>query len=141
MTLLIREFEESDRADMISLWERCLLTRPWNNPSTDIDLALRTEDATVFVGTLKGPIVAAMMVGFDGHRGWVYYLGVDPAYRGRGYGRRMMVHAEDWLKAKGSPKIQLMVRDDNQAAIGFYEALSYAPQKVIVLGRRLDGDG
>lgn len=78
------------------------------------------------------------MVGFDGHRGWVYYLAVAPEKRGFGIGRMLMLEAEQWLKAIGCPKIQLMVRGDNNVARGFYAALGYDLQDVVTLGRRLD---
>ena len=79
------------------------------------------------------------MVGFDGHRGWVYYLAVDPGRRRRGLGRSLMAAAEDWLMVRGAPKLQLMVRSDNEAAVGFYQRLGLERQEVIVLGRRLAG--
>jgi ribosomal protein S18 acetylase RimI-like enzyme len=79
------------------------------------------------------------MVGFDGHRGWVYYLAVDPGRRRRGLGRSLMAAAKDWLMVRGAPKLQLMVRSDNEAAVGFYQRLGLERQEVIVLGRRLDG--
>ncbi len=84
-------------------------------------------------------IIGTVMTGFEGHRGWVYYLAVDPAHRGAGLGRLLMTAAEAWLKAQGAPKLQLMVRADNAAALGFYERLGLERQDVVVLGRRLDG--
>lgn len=89
---------------------------------------LLAEDDTAIVGSV--------MVGFDGHRGWVYYLASAPDRRGQGIGRTLMTAAEDWLKALGSPKIQLMVRGDNAVARGFYDALGYDLQDVVVIGRR-----
>ena len=77
------------------------------------------------------------MVGCDGHRGWVYYLAVAPERRRSGLGRTMMDAAEAWLRERGAPKIQLMVREDNEAALGFYEALGLERQKVVTLGRFL----
>jgi ribosomal protein S18 acetylase RimI-like enzyme len=135
----IREFLEPDRASVIALWQRCGLTRPWNDPSTDIDLAVRERNATLLVGVADEMIIASLMTGFDGHRGWVYYLAVEPGRQRQGIGRGMMLAAEDWLKARDAPKIQFMVRHDNRAALGFYEALGYAVQETTVLGRRLDG--
>jgi len=81
------------------------------------------------------------MVGFDGHRGWVYYLAVAPERRRAGLGRAMMDAAEAWLRERGAPKIQLMVRDDNSHAIGFYKSLGLEPQKVVTLGRFLKDPG
>ena len=82
-------------------------------------------------------IVGSVMVGFDGHRGWVYYLATEPARRGRGVGRALMAAAEDWLKARDCPKIQLMVRGDNLTAKCFYAAIGYEVQDVITIGKRL----
>jgi ribosomal protein S18 acetylase RimI-like enzyme len=137
MTCKIKEFLEADRPSVIALWQRCGLTRPWNDPGTDIDLAVRELNATLLVGMADEAIIASLMVGFDGHRGWVYYLAVEPGWQRKGIGRQMMLAAEDWLKVRDAPKIQLMVRHDNGAALGFYEALGYAVQETTVLGRRL----
>ena len=85
-----------------------------------------------------GRLLGTAMVGQDGHRGWVYYLAVDPACRGTGLGRDLMAACERWLAGRGVPKIQFMVRSDNAAVLGFYEHLGYQAQDVVVLGRRLD---
>lgn len=122
---------------VIQLWHDCGLTRPWNDPVRDFDSALASPASAILI--LKDRALAAsVMVGFDGHRGWVYYLAVSPDRRREGFGRRLMGEAEQWLKARGAPKIQLMVREDNEAAIGFYEALGLERQKVVTLGRFLD---
>lgn len=141
MDIAIRDFAEADRAALIGLWQRCGLTRPWNDPDIDIDLAVAAPDAAILVGTLDGILVASLMLGFDGHRGWVYYFGVDPERRKRGIGRRMMAEAERWMRARSVPKIQLMVRDDNRAALSFYAALGYDLVQTTTLGKRLDGRG
>jgi len=124
---------------VIGLWERCGLTRPWNDPRADIALARRTPTSTVLVGRRAGVVIASAMVGCDGHRGWVYYLAVTPDARGGGLGRRMMEAAEAWVQAQGAPKIQLMVRRGNVATIGFYEAAGYRLEDTVVLGKRFDG--
>lgn len=139
MDVSIRNFREADRAAVVALWQRCGLTRPWNDPDTDIDLAIAAPNAAILVAAQGAVIVASLMLGFDGHRGWVYYLAVDSEQQKRGIGRRMMGEAEAWMRARNAPKIQLMVRDDNQAALGFYAALGYEVQKTSVLGKRLDG--
>jgi ribosomal protein S18 acetylase RimI-like enzyme len=133
----VRTFEESDRASLIALWRRCGLTRPWNDPETDIDLAVAAPDAAILVGTLDDQLVASLMLGFDGHRGWIYYLAVAPEHQERGIGRGMMGAAEAWMRARNAPKIQLMVRHENHAALGFYAALGYEVQMTSVLGKRL----
>ena len=136
------EAYEADSQAVIALWEACSLTRPWNDPRADFALALAGPSSTILVirdegGAGQGDLAGSIMVGFDGHRGWVYYLAVAPARRRSGLGRVLMAAAEAWLRARGAPKIQLMVRADNQAALGFYEALGLERQQVVTLGRFL----
>jgi ribosomal protein S18 acetylase RimI-like enzyme len=123
---------------VVALWHAAGLTRPWNDPQADFDLALANPTSAVLLACDGEALIGSVMVGFDGHRGWVYYLASDPARRGQGLGRRLMAAAEDWLRERGCPKIQLMVRNDNAAAQGFYAALGYAVQDVATIGRRLD---
>jgi ribosomal protein S18 acetylase RimI-like enzyme len=132
--------EPSDASAVVALWEACGLTRPWNDPIADYTLALDMPASTIFIAREEGRIVASVMVGFDGHRGWIYYLAVAPDARRGGHGRAMMAAAERWLRDLGAPKLQLMVRDDNEAALGFYAALGLEPQKVVTLGRFLKDD-
>jgi ribosomal protein S18 acetylase RimI-like enzyme len=126
---------------VIDLWHRCGLIRPWNDPVSDIAFARDNPSSTVLLGRRGERIVASAMVGFDGHRGWIYYLGVDPDFQRQGLGRRMMDCAEQWLRARGAPKLQLMIRDGNVAATAFYEALGLERQPVITMGKRLDTEG
>jgi len=127
----------ADSADVIALWEACGLTRPWNEPAADFARAIAGPASAVLVLREGDALAASVMVGFDGHRGWVYYLAVAPERRRAGLGRAMMDAAEAWLRARGAPKIQLMVREDNEAALGFYEGLGLERQKVVTLGRFL----
>lgn len=121
----------------ITLWERCGLTRPWNDARSDMDRALEGTSSTVLAAFERGVLVGTCMVGHDGHRGWVYYLAVEPEVQGTGVGRRLMDSASGWLSSRGLPKIQLMVRGENEAARGFYRHLGFEEQDVVVLGRRL----
>jgi ribosomal protein S18 acetylase RimI-like enzyme len=123
---------------VVALWQRAGLTRPWNDPHRDIEFARAAENATVLVGRSGEEIVASVMVGHDGHRGAVYYLAVDPGKQGRGFGRAIMKAAEDWLKARGVWKLNLLVRGDNLGARGFYEAIGYAQEPNIQMGRRFE---
>jgi ribosomal protein S18 acetylase RimI-like enzyme len=133
------EAREADTPAVIALWEACGLTRPWNDPGADFAQALTGPVSTILIvrdeGGGKGNLAGSVMVGFDGHRGWVYYLAVAPGRRRSGLGRVLMAAAETWLRARGAPKIQLMVRTDNEAALGFYEALGLERQQVVTLGR------
>ncbi|MGY4398261.1 ribosomal protein S18 acetylase RimI-like enzyme [Sphingomonas sp. UYAg733] len=131
---------QADALAVIALWEACGLTRPWNDALADFTLALDTPASAIFVMHDEDRVVASVMVGFDGHRGWIYYLAVAPDTRRGGHGRAMMGAAERWLRQQGAPKLQLMVRDDNAAALGFYAALGLEPQKVVALGRFLRDD-
>jgi ribosomal protein S18 acetylase RimI-like enzyme len=122
-----------------ALWERCGLTRPWNDPRADIALARRGPASTILVGRDAGKVVASAMVGHDGHRGWVYYVAVDPDCQKRGFGRAIMDAAEDWLRRAGIAKLQLLVRRDNATAGAFYATLGYDEAQVTVFAKWLDG--
>lgn len=134
----ITDIADDDVEAVVALWERCGLTRPWNDPRADIALARRTAASTVLVGRRADAVAATAMLGFDGHRAWIYYLAVEPALQRAGLGRAMMTAAEAWAEAQGAPKLQLMVRGANTAAVGFYAALGYRQDDVIVIGKRFD---
>jgi ribosomal protein S18 acetylase RimI-like enzyme len=137
--LCIAPIEDGDVAAVIALWQACGLTRPWNDPAADIALARNGTNAAVLVGRANGAIVASSMVGHDGHRGWVYYVAVDPDHRQKGFGRAVMDAAEDWLRARGIAKLQLMVRPDNSKVQAFYESIGYDEQERIIYAKWLDG--
>jgi ribosomal protein S18 acetylase RimI-like enzyme len=138
-TLTIRPIEDADVNDVVALWQRCGNARPWNDPAADIALARKESNSTVLLGRHDGSIAASVLVGHDGHRGWVYYVASDPDHRFKGFGRAMMTAAEDWLRARGIEKIQLMVRPDNSKVQAFYESLGYFEQKRIFYAKWLDG--
>jgi ribosomal protein S18 acetylase RimI-like enzyme len=138
-TLAIAPIVDADVADVIALWQTCQLTRPWNDPAADIALARKGSNATLLVGRDNGAIVATVLVGHDGHRGWVYYLAVSPDQRHQGYGRVMMDAAEGWLRERGIEKLQLLVRPDNKSVKNFYQSLGYAEQERIIYAKWLDG--
>lgn len=123
---------------MVALWQAAGLTRPWNDPYTDYDLALTNPASVILIARTHTSLAGSVMVGFDGHRGWVYYLASDPNHRGMGIGRALMTAAEVWLREQGCPKIQLMVRNDNSGVKAFYFAIGYEEQEVITFGWRLD---
>jgi len=138
-SLSIAAIADDDIASVIALWQRCGLTRPWNNPAADIALARKGRNAAVLVGRDGRGIVASVLVGHDGHRGWVYYVAVDPDCRHKGYGRIVMDAAEGWLRGYGIEKLQLMVRPDNCQVQAFYQSLGYIAQERIVYAKWLDG--
>jgi ribosomal protein S18 acetylase RimI-like enzyme len=137
--LAIADIEDADVDAVIALWQRCGLTRPWNDPAGDIALARRSPNSTVLVGRAAGAIVATAMVGHDGHRGWVYYVAVDPGRQKCGLGRAIMNAAEAWLRAAGLPKLQLLVRRENLKAGAFYQSLGYEEADTVVFAKWLDG--
>ena len=137
--LTIEAIEDGDVTEVIALWQRCGSLRAWNDPARDIALARKETNATVLLGRNDGVLVASVLVGHDGHRGWVYYVTVDPDHRFKGYGRVIMTAAEEWLRARGIEKLQLMVRGDNAKVHAFYEQLGYYDQERVIFAKWLDG--
>ena len=134
---MIAPLDLADIPALVALWETCGLTRPWNDPQRDARLAIEGATSAI-LGLRDGEaLIASVMTGFDGHRGWVYYLAVAPDRRREGLGRKLMDAAAAWLRDRGAPKLQLMVRTSNEAALGFYEALGLERQEVVTLGRFL----
>ena len=136
----IRPFKPEDEREVVALWQECGLTRPWNDPHKDIARKLAVQPELFLVGVLKDNIVASVMAGYEGHRGWVNYLAVAPAFRGRGFGRAMMQHVERALTERGCPKLNLQVRKSNGEAIAFYRHLGYVKDESVSLGKRLIAD-
>lgn len=135
----IASITDADVEEVVALWQRCGLTRPWNDPHADIALARRRDNSTVLVGRDNCAIVASVMVGHDGHRGWVYYVAVDPDCRNRGHGRVIMAAAEDWLRMAGIAKLQLLVRRGNAQANAFYGSLGFELSTSVMFQKWLDG--
>jgi ribosomal protein S18 acetylase RimI-like enzyme len=136
----IRSFDAGDEQAVLTLWERCGLIRPWNNPREDIRRKFQVRRDLFLVGTVNGRIVATVMAGYEGHRGWVNYLAVAPEHRRSGLARKLMVDVEGRLRASGCPKINLQIRSDNVEAVGFYRAIGYSEDDVISMGKRLEDD-
>ena len=137
--LEIAPIEDADVSAVVALWQACGLTRPWNDPAADIALARASPNAAVLLGRDGEHIVATVMVGHDGHRGWVYYVAVDPKRRVQGVGRAIMNAAEDWLRRAGIEKLQLMVRPENTHVQAFYESIGYGEQPRVIYAKWLDG--
>ena len=129
---------KADAAAVVALWHACGLTRPWNDPDADFFRALAGASSTILVARHGAAPAGSVMVGHDGHRGWLYYLAVRPDLQGQGIGTALFDAAEQWLRARSVPKLQLMVRADNGAALAFYRRLGLERQDVVVLGRFLD---
>jgi ribosomal protein S18 acetylase RimI-like enzyme len=137
--LTIAPITDADVTAVVALWQACELTRPWNDPASDIAFARKGPNSAVLVGREANAIVASVMVGHDGHRGWVYYVAIDPEHRGKGRGREIMNAAEQWLRQRGIEKLMLLVRSDNTKVQAFYEQLGYDAQERVIYAKWLDG--
>ena len=135
--LVVRPFQQADTDAVVELWQECGLTRPWNNPYEDIALKMDFQPELFLVGTVADRVVTTVMAGYDGHRGWIQYLGVSPDYQRQGFGSQIMIVAEKALRKLGCVKINLQVRETNQAVIAFYEHLGFSDDQVLGLGKRL----
>ena len=138
--MLIRAFDPADTDPVVRLWRECGLVRPWNDPHRDIHRKMSEQPELFLIGEVDAAVVATAMVGFDGHRGWVYYLAVTPTSQGSGYGRAMMDRAEALLIERGCPKINLLVRAGNEPVMEFYRSLGYLEDKAVSMGKRLIAD-
>ena len=131
---------EEDEPQVVDLWQRCGLVRPWNDPRKDIARKLRVQRELFLVGVDGDRIAGTLMAGYEGHRGWINYLAVDPERRRRGFARVLMAAAEERLRALGCPKINLQIRNDNADAIAFYRRIGFAEDASVSMGKRLERD-
>ena len=129
------DIKEADQA--AALWEESGLVRAWNDPRADIEAALACATSTILAARDGGRVVGTVMAGYDGHRGWLYYVAVTPSQRGRGLGRALMTAAERWLAEQGARVIRLMVRAENEGVTSYYRSLGYEDSNMLVLGKRL----
>lgn len=135
--MVTRHLDAGHRHAAAALWESCGLTRPWNDPLADFDRAIAGSTSVILGVIQNGALVGTVMVGEDGHRGWVYYLAVADDVRYRGLGSQLMSAAEHWLRSRGVSRLNLMVRQENKAAVAFYEARGYGLSDVMVLQKNL----
>ena len=136
----IRPYESGDEKAVIELWRKCNLIRPQNDPEKDIQRKHKVNPELFLVGVEGSKVIATAMGGYEGHRGWVYYLGVDPGYRHKGAGRKMMEDVEKKLHGMGCPKLNVMVREDSPEAVKFYERIGYKIEPITNMGKRLIPD-
>ncbi|MCX5734802.1 MAG: GNAT family acetyltransferase [candidate division NC10 bacterium] len=139
-TVDIRPYEPGDEEAVVQLWTDCGLVVPWNNPRRDIRRKLQVQAGMFLVGCVENQVVATVMAGYEGHRGWINYLAVSPRHQRAGIGRRMMEEAEALLRAAGCPKINLQVRSTNAAVIEFYKRIGFKIDDVVSFGKRLEPD-
>jgi ribosomal protein S18 acetylase RimI-like enzyme len=140
MTMHIRPYQNSDEAAVVALWQACDLTRPWNDPYKDIARKLQVRPDLFLVGEVDGQLMATVMFGYEGHRGWVNYLAVAPEHQRQGHAKTLMQKGEALLLESGCPKLSLLVRASNASVVAFYQSLGYQEDVVVCLGKRLIPD-
>ena len=138
--LFIRPFQTEDEASVVSLWQLCELTVPWNNPYKDIARKLKVQPELFLVGMLDSLLIATVMGGYDGHRGWINYLAVHPDFQGQGYAQQVMENVESELRKRGCPKINLQIRSVNARVLTFYQKLGFSDDQALSMGKRLEED-
>ena len=139
-SLLIRPFKEGDKEALVSLWNMCKLTVPWNNPYKDIARKLKVQAELFLVGYLENKLIASVMAGYDGHRGYINYYAIHPDFQGRGYGKQLMDNVENGLRELGCPKINLQIREENDKVFSYYQKLGFVEEKRTNMGKRLEDD-
>ena len=137
---VFRDFEPADTACVVDLWQKCELTRPWNDPVKDIERKLADRNGAFWVVCQGSLMIASVMIGYDGHRGTINYLAIAPVFQRSGIGAELMRRAEAFLIGIGCPKVSFCVRKDNHAVLVFYDGLGYAADDVHFLGKRLIPD-
>ena len=140
MNLVVRSFRKSDQKNVIQLWKECGLVVPWNDPQRDIERKLAIQAELFLVGLINDEIITTAMAGYDGDRGWVYYLAVKPQYQQKEIGRQIMKEVEIRLLELGCPKLNIMVRTTNLDVINFYKAIGYKVDAITNMGKRLEPD-
>ncbi len=139
-SLLIRPFQTEDEDALVALWKMCELTVPWNNPHKDIARKLQVQPELFLVGILGNSLIATVMGGYEGHRGWINYLAVHPDFRENGYGQEIMNSVETKIREMGCPKINLQIRTGNDKIASFYQKLGFTNDHVVSMGKRLEAD-
>ena len=140
MAPVLRQYRQADREALVSLWITCALTRPWNDPDRDIDRKLAWDAPNLLVLEEDGELIGSVMIGYEGHRGWVNYLAVHPDHQRRGLGQVLMEEAERRLRELGCVKVNLQIRTSNEATAEFYRRIGYVVDDVVSMGRRLADD-
>ena len=135
--LRVRPYRPADEEAVVALWQSCGLVVEQNDPRRDIANKLAFQPELLLVGVLEERLVGSVMAGYEGHRGWINYLAVDPAFRSHSLGRQLMEAAEAALQRLGCPKVNLQVRSGNGAVIAFYEGLGYRVEERVGMGKRL----
>ena len=137
-SLLIRPYQTEDEDALVTLWKMCELTVPWNNPHKDIARKLQVQPELFLVGILDNSLIATVMGGYEGHRGWINYLAVHPDFQEKGYGQEIMNSVETWLREMGCPKINLQIRTGKDNIAFFYQKLGFTKDHIVSIGKWLE---
>lgn len=142
--MIIKTYHLNNLECVINLWQACNLVVAWNDPIKDIQRKMLVDPDLFLIGQLTddpgSEIIATVMGGYEGHRGWINYLAVSPKHQRKGFARAMMQEVERLIQNKGCPKINLQVRDTNAEVINFYQAIGYDVENSVGLGKRLVPD-
>ncbi len=136
----VRHFEDSDTENVVELWRLCKLCVPWNDPYKDILRKSQVGRDLFLIGSIEGQVMASIMGGYEGHRGWINYLAVHPNHQRSGYGKQLVLTLESKLLQRGCPKINLQIRHGNTAVQAFYESLGFSDDKAMSMGKRIIPD-
>ena len=139
-SLLIHPFQTEDEDALVALWKMCELTVPWNNPHKDIARKLQVQPELFLVGILDSNLIATVMGGYDGHRGWINYLAVHPDFWENVYGQKIMNSVETEIRKMGCPKINLQIRTANDKIAFAHQKLGFTNNHVVSMGKRLEAD-
>lgn len=137
MAFRIRPYEEPDITAVVNLWERCGLVVPHNDSHKDIKAKIQFQPELFLIAQVDWELIGTIMAGYEGHRGWLNYLAVDPDHQRKGYGRLLVDAAENRLKELGCPKVNLQIRSNNKQVLAFYRAVGYVTEDRIAMGKRI----
>lgn len=138
LTLSIRNALPDDEEAVLSLWRACELAAPYNDLAHDFRFALAKPNSDILLGlSPEEQIVGSVMVGHDGHRGWLYYVAAAPDQRLQGIGKQLVAAGEQWLRDRKIVKVMLLVRDTNRQVVDFYNHIGFEAVPRIVMQKWL----
>jgi ribosomal protein S18 acetylase RimI-like enzyme len=135
----IRQYiDTTDRIQVVELWRNVFgYETAHNEPNLAISKKIATQDGLFFVAVENTGIAGTIMAGYDGHRGWLYSVAVDPKQRFNGLGSALVHHAEKALAELGCMKVNLQLLDTNEATAAFYKSIGYAVEPRVSMGKLL----
>lgn len=152
MIITTATFDQID--EIVALWEECKLTRPWNDPEAEAAQAIDAPMSEILIALEgvdedeelskdvvgKPEIIGTALVGFDGHRGSLYYVATKPIRQGQRIATQLIDVAEKWLADRGASKVQLMFEPSDEQLQGFYEHLGYEVSEMTHMHKQVNQD-